>query len=117
MIATAVIMIGAAILLITWDIYAATNRKPGDTISEVLLTTGKRVAGLPFVFGVIAAHLFLPGVESVVEMPWAAIILGITSIVVTVAGMLIRRMWSQFPVTWPALALGIVSGLVLWSQS
>lgn len=116
MTATAGIMIGVAILLIAWDIYVATNKKPGDTISEIMLATGKRVAGLPFAFGVITAHLFLPGFGNVVEMPWAAIILGIASIVVTVAGMLIRRVWSRFPVTWTALALGIVSGLVLWSQ-
>lgn len=114
---TIVILIVAAASLIAWDIYAALNRKPGDTISEVMLDAGKRVAGLPFVFGVLAAHLFMPhNFKVLVQMPWAGFILGFAFIVVTVAGILVRREWSRFPITWPAFVLGVLAGLALWPQ-
>lgn len=59
---TVAILLLTLVLLVAWDIIAATNEVQGDTISEILLEAGLRhpfvmfVAGLGF--GVVLGHLF-----------------------------------------------------------
>jgi hypothetical protein len=53
------ILVAVALILIAWDVYVAVNAEEGDTISEVLLFVSRHPV-LPFVFGVLAGHLFWP---------------------------------------------------------
>lgn len=48
------------ILLIAWDVYAATNKERGDTISEVVLAFARRHPVIPFLMGVLMGHLLWP---------------------------------------------------------
>ena len=57
---TIVLLLLCAAGLIGWDIYAAANAVNGDTISEVLLASGKAHPIIPFAFGIIFGHLFWP---------------------------------------------------------
>lgn len=51
------ILLGLVLGLLAYDVYAVLNSSPGDTISEVVRWMAKRPI-VPFVFGVIAGHLF-----------------------------------------------------------
>lgn len=57
---TIAILIVIAVLLIAWDIYVATNKKKGDTISEVTLDFARRHPVIPFLLGVLCGHLLWP---------------------------------------------------------
>jgi hypothetical protein len=57
-------MFVAAAGLIAWDVVVATNRTPGDTISEVTLGFASRYPiagfGIGLVIGIIFGHLLWP---------------------------------------------------------
>lgn len=56
-----IFFIFAAVLVLGgWDIYAAFNGTPGDTVSEIVLEASLRRPVVPFVVGVICGHLFWP---------------------------------------------------------
>ena len=55
------VLIVTTIGLIAWDLYA--RKKPGATISEVLLGSAKQSPILPFLFGVLMGHLFFPQLD------------------------------------------------------
>jgi len=57
---TIAILAGVSLLLIVWDIYAATNKERGDTISEVVLDFARRHPVIPFLLGVLMGHLLWP---------------------------------------------------------
>lgn len=59
---TIAILAAVTLLLIVWDIYAATNKDKRDTISVVLLDFARRRPVLPFALGVIMGHLLWPQV-------------------------------------------------------
>lgn len=46
---------GGLILLLVYEIWAIVNRKPGDTITEVIRAQRPII---PFTFGVVMGHLF-----------------------------------------------------------
>ena len=54
------ILVGVTLLLIVWDVYAATNKERGDTISEVVLGFARRHPVIPFLLGVLMGHLLWP---------------------------------------------------------
>ena len=54
------VMAISAIALIGWDIVAASNKQKGDTISEILLSAGKKVPMIAVAWGVLTGHLFWP---------------------------------------------------------
>ncbi len=120
---TVVVMLIAAVLLIGWDVYVAFfNKEKKDTISEIMMSTAraKGVWGLPFAFGVLGGHLFLPSSRPLLEQPLAAMVLIITAVVLTVSGMVYRRFWKYNP-SWPAVMAfillgGIAAGFFLWPQ-
>lgn len=62
---TAGVMIGAALGLIGWDVVVATNKKKGDTISEMLLAAGKNTPMLAVAWGILTGHLFWPQAKPV----------------------------------------------------
>lgn len=58
--ATIIILVVTAILLIVWDIVVAANPVAGDTISEITLAFARKHPVVPFIMGVIMGHLFWP---------------------------------------------------------
>ena len=54
------ILVGVTLLLIVWDVYAATNKAGDDTISEVVLGFARRHPVIPFLLGVLMGHLLWP---------------------------------------------------------
>ena len=54
------ILVGVTLLLIVWDVYAATNKERDDTISEVVLGFARRHPVIPFLLGVLMGHLLWP---------------------------------------------------------
>ena len=57
---TKIIIAAVAVGLIGWDIYAAINGSEDDTISEVILGWSKKFISIPFAYGVLLAHFFMP---------------------------------------------------------
>lgn len=56
--ATILILIVMTALLVVWDILAASNKTPGDTITEVIRDVSHRWPILPFAAGLLCGHLF-----------------------------------------------------------
>ncbi len=61
---TLIVMAAGALSWIVWDIIAASNRVPGDTISEISLAFARRSPIVPIVIGliigIILGHLWWP---------------------------------------------------------
>ena len=57
---TLAVMAASAAALIGGDIVAASNRDKGDTISEILLASGKKVPMIAVAWGILTGHLFWP---------------------------------------------------------
>lgn len=57
---THILLLATAVILIGVDIYWASNRVPGDTISEVILAYARMHPVIPFAFGVLMGHLLWP---------------------------------------------------------
>jgi hypothetical protein len=55
---TSYVMLGAAALLIAYDVYVAVNDTSGDTISEIITKHSLRRPIIPFAFGVLIGHWF-----------------------------------------------------------
>jgi hypothetical protein len=54
------VMAAAIVALIGYDIWVYVEPTEGDTISEITLWIGRRWSVLPFGFGVLGGHFFLP---------------------------------------------------------
>jgi hypothetical protein len=59
-IATKIIIAAVAVALIGWDIFVAINGCEDDTISEVILNWSKELVSVPFAYGILLSHFFLP---------------------------------------------------------
>ena len=57
---TAGVMVASAVVLIAWDVVVATNKKKGDTISEMLLASAKDTPLIGVAWGILTGHLFWP---------------------------------------------------------
>lgn len=57
---TLLVMGAAATGLIGWDIVVAANKQEGDTISEILLRSSRRVPIIAATWGILTGHLFWP---------------------------------------------------------
>ena len=54
------VMAAASAALIGWDIVVAANKQRGDTISEILLRSSRRVPIVAAAWGILTGHLFWP---------------------------------------------------------
>lgn len=123
---TIALMAVCAAILIGWDIYVAFgNDTPNreDTISGILLEWSRVAWILPYAFGVLAGHLFLPvSPLSLAGCP-AGLCVGIllaSGLAVSGFNIWARRRGSVYP--WPVqapllLLAGVVAGHVLWFQT
>lgn len=55
--ATHWVLIFTAVALVGIDIHWASNRTPGDTISEVILMFAQKHLAIPFALGFLCGHL------------------------------------------------------------
>ena len=55
---TICILVGTAIVLALWDVFAAAQPVSGDTISEVIWAVSAKHPIIPMAIGVICGHLF-----------------------------------------------------------
>jgi hypothetical protein len=56
--ATIIILLSAASILIGWDIYVYLNAPPDCLITSVIWNTAREHPVLPFIAGFVAGHLF-----------------------------------------------------------
>jgi len=54
------VMAAATAALVGWDIVVAANKQRGDTISEILLRSSRRVPIVAAAWGILTGHLFWP---------------------------------------------------------
>ena len=118
---TIAIMAVTALVLIGWDIYVAFfNRTPNekDTISGILLGWSKRVWVLPYAFGVLGGHLFVPRTgEPFFGHVGSTGLLLVVGLAVGIVGLFSRRTDRPWPIQSPfLLVLGAVMGHLFWSQ-
>jgi len=103
---TQVIVLGAVVALIGYDVWVYVEPSPSDTISEIMLAWARLYPELPFAFGILAGHLFVP-FKRTRSIP----LLG----AVCVVFVLVARL---FPIPLAvALVAGLITGSTLWSQA
>lgn len=54
------VMATAAIALVGWDVVVAANDQKGDTVSEILFRSSRRVPLIAAAWGILTGHLFWP---------------------------------------------------------
>ena len=55
---TFAVIVGALVVLIAYDVYAAVRQAPGQTISEVIWHASLKRPVIPFAAGVLCGHWF-----------------------------------------------------------
>lgn len=115
---TTVILCSSLAALVAWDIRVAFFNSMSndiDTFSGQIRAVALRVRGLPFSFGALGAHFFWPG-RPLVDQPWAAIILVVVGILISMPLWIRNRKFRlPIPPMWLALVVGIIAGRCLWS--
>lgn len=114
---TAVIVL-CALVLIAWDVFVAFfNDVPNDqdTISGILLRWSLAFSGLPFAFGVLLGHLFVPARGVALWWPHAALVGALVSVGLSAV---LRAGGRKYAAVIGALALlsGGVVGHLAWPQ-
>lgn len=107
------LILAAGLVLIGWDVVVMLNDRPNDTISELLLYVSYTWWCLPFCFGALTTHLFVPRATPLFRLPLrpgAVIALLFPSVFVINA----IQVWLYGPTTVNALAL-VVGGAVGWA--
>lgn len=119
---TIIIMAVCTAILIGWDVYVVFfNRVKNDhdTISGILLGWSRSVWALPYAFGVLCGHFFLPSLcETGLSSVWSVIVLLIVGLLISGVGLWVVRHRKQgWPIQSPALLLvGIAMGHLFWPQ-
>lgn len=85
-------MIAGIAVWIAWDVVVASNKTPGDTISEITLFLARLAPIIPLAVGVVCGHLF--GAFD-----------GLAPAIIWI------RAHPLLPFVW-----GVLSGLLFWSQ-
>jgi hypothetical protein len=115
-ITTAVIIVIATVGLIVFDIVKAVDDAPRDTLSAVILTWGFKVSFVPFFFGVLGGHFFIP--SKLKTALWKYIVLGSIFLTCGLVGTLVNNLvgfqWWTHPMMM--VSIGFSSGALLWPQ-
>lgn len=112
---TIILMVAAAVVLITWDIFVAVTPEKHDTISAVLLDWSQERLGFAWALGAMGGHFTWPSKK---EWPtwamWAGpfTLLGLFLLFVLVPGILNYLI----PNTAVAFIVGFPFGRLLWPQ-
>lgn len=111
--ATKILIVVVAGLLILYDIVAAIWGGPGATVSVVMLKWARHIPGIPYCFGILGAHLFWPSPRKSYRI-LRPILLGASGVLLVVVPLI----WGWPPITpgIPMLA-GVLMGHLLWNQT
>ena len=117
---TWIIILITVIQLIVWDIFVATNKYAGDTISEIIQSYAFKYTFVPLAFGILAGHFFWPG-ESI--FPWwqkiiILVFLGSSTILVDVYQPCMFNSILKLLHTYPIILflISIPLGRIIWPQ-
>jgi len=121
---TLIVMAVSAVLLIGWDIVVAFfNKVPNkkDTISGIMFGASLKVWTLPYAFGVLGGHLFMPGVFLDTVRWWGLVLMTGLGIALALFGILRGHQLSQakWRIALRAYGLlnaGIAMGWLFWTQ-
>ena len=121
---TLVIMAVSAVVLIAWDIVVAFfNDTPNreDTISGITLGASLKFWTLPYVFGALGGHLFMPGVflESVTWWGMALLLgigIGLGAFGIAFGERLSHTRARSSLRAWGVLNAGLLMGHLFWPQ-
>lgn len=119
--ATTAFLLVTAVTVIAWtSVMCFFNEARGDTVSAVMLKHGTQFWTIPFVFGVLGGHLFMPSGPLGGVKWWGLLLLVGLGIAVGAAGWLMRRLPQSRKLVaaraFGLLLLGIVAGHVFWPQ-
>lgn len=108
---TSIVIIVVSILVIIFDIYLATNKHAGDTISDVLLGWAYKVSIVPYLAGILMGHLFIPRKKTIKMKHITRISIlggvGLSTLILMIA--------SWYHPSIP-LIIGIAAGAIFWAQ-
>jgi hypothetical protein len=115
---TKIVCVATAVFLIIYDLFPFFAKESGDTISEVVLYYSLRCFSIPFIFGMLCGHFFVPrdgkDPKPYILIPtWAAIIL--LDVATYVWNIQILMMLHTYPAI--ALFIGIPAGIFIWPQT
>lgn len=119
--ATICVMAICAAVLIGWAVFVRFgNDETGDTISALSLQASLSCWVVPYAFGVLGGHLFMPGMPLPSTTWWSVLLLVVVGIMVGAVGIWKRRL----PFTKPQIIarafglmiLGILCGHLFWPQ-
>lgn len=51
-------LVGATVALFVYELWAAANARPGDTITEIVKAGARKSWAVPFAFGFLMGHFF-----------------------------------------------------------
>jgi len=112
---TKALLLITAITWIVWDFVPFFDPTPGDTISEVICYYALRCITLPFVFGVLVGHFFMPVSENAEQYPKSLITLLVLTIGIDILIYKINMIGVfHYPIIWVLTGIGV--GAALWQQ-
>lgn len=117
---TVISIVVGVIGMIAWDLYPATNKTSGDTISEVVANAARAHMLVPAFLGVVCGHFFSPFPitlqwwQTIVVLSSSAVLLVVLDLVHMKTGLSVIA----FLETWPIITFQIfvLVGAVCWSQ-
>jgi len=116
---TVVLMLGVVVGLVGWDVYVASNKVDGDTISEIIQGLAFKHTVPATAWGVIAGHFFWPGSNmfshwwgSVIVLALVTVLLCVLDIVHVKVGLPLVALLESEPIIM--VFFGIILGHIVW---
>jgi hypothetical protein len=115
---TKIVCVATAAFLIIYDLFPFFAKESGDTISEVVLYYSLRCFSIPFIFGMLCGHFFVPR-DGHEPKPYILIPTWVAIILLDVATYVwnIQILMSLHTHPWVALFIGIPVGIFVWPQT
>lgn len=113
------LIISFAVILIVYDFFPVMSGVKGDTISEVILVWGLHSFSVPFAFGMLCGHFFLPMDGLPTPKPYILCPIGAVVILLDVAANVFHLSFLFWLQSYPifAFSVGFVIGTLLWPQT
>jgi hypothetical protein len=114
-VAILVLAIVFTLAIVVFDVPAAIDKTPGNTFSELLRAGARETTIFPWALGVFAGRWFHPVDDFKLLGIAGPLILMVLTFVVIVLGGILRRAGTEMP-SWVAAGLGVLAGVLLWSE-
>jgi hypothetical protein len=112
-IVTKILMLIGFISFVIYDIFVATDKTDGNTISEITLFYSLKFAFVPYGVGFLCGHLFWPWDRKRLPI-WLSLSIG-AALGVLITILAIMYQWNVKPVIW--LVVGVPVGHFIWYQN